>query len=145
MSINPAFYFTGLFLFGVTMNIIMQKIFHTFGSWSKLERSFIYQKLFTGKYYQWQSITINRMRYKGSIHIGVDNNGLYMKQFFLIGLFAKPILIPWEKLSYSKSTSRNIWSMSFYTLYIENNPKITITISQNLLDKLEGRVSHLDQ
>lgn len=133
-------YFAGLFTLILIINILMQKIFHIFGGWSKLEKDFTYTQPFIGGFYKWQSIVMNGLKYKGSIHLGISEDGFYIKQVFFIGIFAKPLLIPWEELSYSISKYKNIWGTIFYSLNIKSQPKVVITINEKVLAKLGNRV-----
>lgn len=75
------------------------------GGWFELARRFRGSKDFDGSSWRWQSAQMRWVAaYHNCITVGASQEGLYVAPFFPFRLAHPPLFIPWNEITYSKST-----------------------------------------
>lgn len=104
-----------------------------FGSWAKLTKRYAAQHHFTGKTWNWQTMSIGNAAYPNCITVGSNSQGLYLSPFIIFRLGYSAILILWEQLSL-RIEDRFFDRLNF--LEVADCPEIKIMIDDRLLHRI---------
>jgi hypothetical protein len=72
--------------------------------WSDLAQRFRYRGRFKGKMYRFRQYrtsrwpTLGGLNGIGTLHVGMNDEGLYLVPFITVRLFRPPLLIPWSEM-----------------------------------------------
>lgn len=85
--------------------ILVSVVLSFAGGWFALAQRFRFARDFSGSYWRWQSAQMRWIAaYHNCITVGASPEGLYVAPFFPFRLAHPPLFIPWNEISYSKST-----------------------------------------
>ena len=109
-------------------------LFALFSGWRTLARDFAYDANLNGPFegllLKGQSGTMSGAR--KVLHIGTNDNGLYLSNSLVFRMFHKPLLIPWQ---YVKATPNKGFSGNTYRLTFASIDHVYLDISEKTLKK----------
>ncbi len=120
-------------LFFIGMWILLLKILSRISGWSKLADQFHFQDKFEGKYYRFQSASLNKINFGGSLEMGMNEIGLYLVPMIFFRLFHKPIFIPWDEIE-AEPVKRFLFRG--YRLRIKSYPGISLEVFTKTFERM---------
>ncbi len=115
-------------LFTFAWAVFMFFVLSYLSGWRKLAEKYYYPKTFTGKTYSFRAARIKKVRFKGALTFGVNDEGLYMVPIFLFRLLHQPLLIPWSDL---RAEPVRLFFFSGHQLTVSTMPNITIQVNES--------------
>lgn len=103
------------------------------GGWATLAKRFHFPGTFSGKYYYFQSMRVNKVYFSASLEFGVSEEGLYLVPMILFRLFHKPLLIPWHELQAEQFKK---WFFTRYRLTIRSFPSMSVEMLTSTFEKI---------
>ena len=129
--------FAILFPIGIFLTVL--GIIYFISGWKELSQNYPF---LSGskptKIYAWKSAKISLVNFNNCINFGITPFGLYIKpiKIFTFG-FMKPILIPWNQITWKKRTSLGF---SIMEITPQQTPNKKITISQKVYDLMKDDI-----
>ncbi len=108
------------------------KCLSVYNGWSELAKEFGFEGKFKGTILRCQSVGST-----GATHIGMNNEGLYMALLFVFRPFHKPLFIPWERITLTKSKA---FFYSGYEITVVGYPAAHFFIPSWTYKKLTDRI-----
>ena len=124
------FFFVGLWC-------IVLRVLSVTSGWTDLAEKFQSQELFRGEYHRFQSGKLNRVGFKGSLDIGVNECGLYLVPILTFRLFHKPLLIPWGEIE-AEPFERFLYKG--YRLTFHSVPTVALEVSARRFEQMAEHV-----
>ena len=86
-----------------------------------------------------QTISINKIRYKGSVTIAYDDYALYMHPILPFRIGHDLLSIPWEEVTvHPKAASRRLFAFDFTRkLTFEQVPNVRVVFPKSLIEQFE--------
>jgi hypothetical protein len=141
MSIDTlsCLFIPGILIYSLGFLFVLIKV----SGWDQIATMYPYRSTFQGKIFKFSSAYLGTTQFKGSLDIGINHEGLYLRPFILFRLHYPPALIPWSDVS--RFEKKKIWWMDFYCLDL-GRPKIrTLKLPSRLFSLHPEIVARLER
>jgi hypothetical protein len=129
----------GILIYSLGFLFVLIKV----SGWDQIATMYPYCETFQGKIFRFSNGYIGITHFSGSLDIGINQEGLYLKPFFLFRLHYPPALIPWSEIS--RFEEQGIWWMKFYCLDV-GRPKIrTVKLPSKVFSLYPEIVARLER
>jgi len=122
-----------LLLFFAGLWILISKIISVMSGWTKLAERYYSEQTFAGRYYRFQSAKLNKVYFRNSLEMGMNEMGLYLIPLIFFRLFHKPLFIPWAEIE--TETLKTYW-IKIYRLRFRSCPNITLDVYKKSFERM---------